>query len=66
MNFYNLYAVGTFTSGTLQTDGSIIIPNQTFSNGQISGTATVSSGKVLVTYTVTVSGASDDCTWIQN
>lgn len=65
VTFNNLYDAGFNTSGTVQSDGTINIPSQTFGTGQISGNAVIASGKVKVTYTVT-NGAADAVTWTQN
>ena len=66
VTFTNLYGAGFNTTGTVQADGSITIANQSFGTGQISGSATINAGKIVITYTVTSGGASDACTWTQS
>lgn len=58
----NLYGAGLFTTGTVNSSGSITIANQVFGNGTISGTITENAGVLTITYTVAVSGQSDTCT----
>jgi hypothetical protein len=65
VNFSNLYGAGFNSVGTVQADGDIVIANQAFGTGQISGSATIDAGKVKVTYTLNGGGGSDACTWTQ-
>ena len=62
----NLYGANFVSTGTVQADGSINIPSQTFGTGTISGSITVTGGKIKATYVVAGGGNSDNCSWVQN
>lgn len=65
--FNNLYDVGFNTNGTIQSDGTVNIPSQSFGTGSISGNASISStGTLTINFTISSSGVSDDCTATSN
>ena len=66
VNIKNLYDANFVTEGTVLSDGTINIANQSFGSGTISGTAKIEAGKIKITYTVTAGGTADGCTWTQN
>jgi hypothetical protein len=66
VTFTNLYGAGFVTTGTVQSDGTIIIASQAFGTGTISGTASIVSGKLKIMYVITSGGSSDSCTWTQS
>lgn len=62
----NLYDAGLITNGTINSEGGITIPSQSFAAGTISGTVTRTGGVTSIAYTVTLAGAADSCTFTTN
>lgn len=61
----NLYAGGTNTNATIGADGtSFTIASQALGSATVSGTGTISGTTVTIVYSVSVSGATDQCTVI--
>lgn len=60
----NIYDQGLVTTGTVNADGGITIANQTFGTGTVSGSITKTGGVITLSFTISVSGQSDACTFI--
>ena len=57
----NLYDAGFVVTGTV--DGSsVVIPNQTFGTGTVSGSGTMNGSVLTITFTITAGSQSDTCT----
>ncbi len=56
----NLYNAGLLINGEVNSDGGITIPSQTFGAGTISGSISATGA---VSYSVSVGGAADNCTF---
>ncbi len=65
VNITNLYGSGFTATGKVQSNGSIVIAGQAFGLAQISGTAQIVSGKIQISYVLTATGSTDNCTWTQ-
>ncbi len=62
----NLYGAGLITNGTVNSEGGITIPSQSFGTGTISGSVTRTGGVTTISFTITVSGDADSCSFVTN
>jgi hypothetical protein len=62
----NLYDAGLTVNGTINADGSVTIPSQTFGTGTISGSATISgtapNDTLNISFELIIGGDTDSCT----
>ncbi|CAN5188430.1 hypothetical protein BH09BAC1_BH09BAC1_09890 [soil metagenome] len=64
VQFENIYDAGFFVNGTVNSQGGITIPSQSFGTGTISGNATVTANSLSITFTVSGGGNSATCTFV--
>lgn len=62
----NLYGAGLITNGTVNAEGGITVPSQTFGTGTISGSVTRTGGVTTIAFTITVGGSADACSFVSN
>jgi hypothetical protein len=65
VNFHNLFGEEQNIRGIITNNGSIYIPSQNSGNNTISGTATIVNEKIVVDFTVTNAGVTQNCSWTE-